>query len=203
MKSLFISIFLIVVCITNSNAQKDSTDRVGYIISGTVVAGNTNNILSGAHLISSSGYATKTNESGSFNLNVFEGDTLSISFVGYKTYTYSIPSNLKGKYLTKFILHKDSISLQEVEIFPWPTYAEFKKTFKELNFKDQEIKMEGVKLYQDRNVEAYNFTTLHLLTNPLSFIYDKLLDKKAKTKRRVDRRRATIRKSNLKQSLEY
>ena len=144
----------------------------------------------------------ETNEIGSFNLQVFEGDTLRVSFVGYKPYTYLIPKNKKGKYLTKFILFKDSINLQEIEIFPWPTYSDFKKAFKELDFKNEEIKMEGVKLYQDRNVKPYDFKMAHILTNPLSFLYDRLLDKKAKSRRRIERRRSTIKKAAQKHTLE-
>jgi hypothetical protein len=196
------SIILFLILFTTNLFFAFGQTDTNYIISGTVVDGKSKSLLAGAHLLSSKGVATKTNEIGLFELVVFEGDTLFISYVGYKTLTYIIPQNKSGKYLTKFSLSEDSISLQEVEIFPWPSYDDFKKAFEELNFKNQEIKMVGVRMYIDKNVEPWEFSTLHLFTNPLTFIYDRLLDKKAKQIRRIDRRRETIEKSAQKQTLE-
>lgn len=199
MKQNILFITLFTLCHFIASAQIDTT----YILSGTIVDGNKNTPLIGAHITSSSNLGTKTDQQGSFELIVTENDTLIISYIGYKTLAYIIPKNTFGKYLTKFNLYRDSISLQEVEIFPWPSYADFKKAFEELNFKDQEIKMKGVKMYQDRNIEPFEFNTLHILTNPLSFMYDKLLDKEAKLRRRIDRRREIIEKAAQKQTIEY
>ena len=168
-----------------------------YILSGTVVNGETNELLIGTHLITSQHFGTKTDETGVFSLTVFANDTLRVSFVGYKTLYYVVPYQEKGKYLIKFKLYTDSISLKEVEIFPWPSYEEFKKAFAELKSKEPEIKMEGVKMYQDRNIEPWEFSTLSILTNPISFMYDKLLDKKAKQLRRINRSRKTIKESSF------
>jgi hypothetical protein len=168
-----------------------------YTLVGTIVNGENNEMLSGAHLISTSAYATKTDENGNFNILLKENDTLKISFVGFKPYYYVAPKQDAGKYLIKFKLYTDSIILKEVEIFPWPSYSEFKKAFAELKSTEPEIKMEGVKLYQDRNIQPYQFSTLHLFTNPISYIYDKLLDKKAKQRRRIDRRTKTINDAGL------
>lgn len=166
------SFFIILTFIIFSKFSFGQSDSI--IISGTVIDGETNFPLSNVHLYSKNGMATKTNEEGVFELIVNENDSLKITHIGYKTLTYDIPHVTPGKYLTKFVLLKDSISLAEVEILPWPTYEEFKKVFEELNFKDQEIKMEGVRLYKDRNVEPFEFKTIHIITNPLSLLYDKL-----------------------------
>ena len=168
-----------------------------YILSGTVVNGETNELLIGAHLITSQHFGTKTDETGTFLLTVSANDTLRVSFVGYKTLYYVSTYQEKGKYLIKFKLFTDSISLNEVEIFPWPSYEEFKKAFAELKPTEPEIKMEGVKMYQDRNIEPWEFSTLNILTNPISFMYDKLLDKKAKQRRRLERSRKTIKESSF------
>lgn len=169
-----------------------------YILSGTVVNGETNELLIGAHLITHQHIGTKTDETGVFTINVAENDTITISYVGYKTMHYITPYQEKGKkYLIKFKLYTDSISLKEVEIFPWPSYEEFKKAFAELKSKEPEIKMEGVKLYQDRNINPLEFSALSILTNPISFMYDKLFDKKAKQRRRIIRSRKTIKESSF------
>lgn len=173
----------------------DST--ISYVLVGTVVNGETNELLVGTHLLSSNQFGTKTDETGTFSISVLPNDTLTISYIGYKTLTYVTPQQNSGKYLIKFKLYTDSITLQEVEIFPWPTYDEFKKAFAELKEHEPEIKMEGVKMYQDRNIEPWEFTMLHIFSNPISLIYDKLLDKKAKQRRRLDRRRETIKEASF------
>ena len=204
MKPFLIAILLITSSLSLTYGQTDTSNIQHYILSGTVVNGVNNAPLTGAHLLSSKGLATKTNEMGSFDITVVENDTLVISYIGFKTLTFIAPKNNAGKYLTKFNLYKDSISLKEVEIFPWPSYDDFKKAFEELNLKDQEIKMTGVKMYKDRNIEPYNYTLQSLLKdkNIISFMYDKLLDKEAKLRRRINRRRETIEKAAQKQTLE-
>lgn len=191
------SILLFLLIFFNTLCYSQTRDSSYYSLSGTVVNGENNELLSGAHLVSSSSFATKTDENGNFNINVKVNDTLKISYIGFKTYYYVAPHQNPGKYLIKFKLFTDSITLNEIEIFPWPSYSEFKKAFMELKPTEPEIKMEGVKLYQDRSIEPWEFKTIHLFTNPISYIYDKLLDKKAKQRRRIDRRIKTINNAGL------
>ena len=65
MKSIILILFT-----TNLFFAFGQTDT-NYIISGTVVDGTNNSLLVGAHLLSSNGVATKTNEIGLFELVVF------------------------------------------------------------------------------------------------------------------------------------
>ena len=197
--------FLLLFFFQFTKAQDKDTSS-NYILSGTVVNGETNELLIGAHLITNQYFGTKTDETGVFSINVAENDTLKISFVGYKTLYYAVPfqenaspNNLDGrsKFLIKFKLYTDSISLNEVEIFPWPSYEEFKKAFTALKPTEPEIKMEGVKMYQDRNIVPWEFPPLSIISNPISFLYDKLLDKKAKLRRRLERSRKTIKESSF------
>lgn len=105
---------------------------------------------------------------------------------------YVAPKKKNGKYLIKFKLYKDSVSLSEVEIFPYPTYKEFRKAFLAINKEHEKVKMKGVSMYTDKSRTANRPTVL----SPASFIYDKLFDKKAKMRRRLSRRRKTIKQSD-------
>lgn len=192
---VFLSFILFIFFQLTQAQIKDSS--TSYVLSGTVVNGETNELLIGAHLITSQNTGTKTEETGTFSMIVFPNDTLRISYVGYKTLHYVSPFQENGKYLIKFKLFADSISLNEVEIFPWPSYDEFKKAFTALKSHEPEIKMEGVKLYQDRSIEPWEFPPLSIISNPISFMYDKLLDKKAKLRRRLERKRKTIKESSF------
>ncbi len=187
-KDVAIIIFLF---ISTFSLNGQSIDSNNYILSGTVVNGSNNKPLSGANLLTSMNYGTKSDEVGEFNLYVYPNDTIKISYVGFKTINYIAPFKENGKYLIKFKMYRDSVSLAEIEIFPWPTYKEFKKAFLAIDKQNEKIEMVGITTYQDKSIEPVQPTIL----NPASFIYDKLFDKQAKLKRRLKRKRKVIKKS--------
>ncbi|MGB0882317.1 MAG: carboxypeptidase-like regulatory domain-containing protein [Vicingaceae bacterium] len=178
-------LFLLLTIISSfSYCQTDSS----YTLKGTVVDVNTNKPLPGAHIISSKNLGTKTNLQGNFTLSTTKNDTLTISFIGYKSAKYICKDKPKGEYLTKLKLAKDSVILDEIIVFPYPNYKEFKKAFIALNKEDEKIKIRGVKTY----VDVSNSPQKPSVLNPASYIYDRLFDKQAKLKRRLDRHRKTI-----------
>lgn len=183
MKKTLLSALLLTITFS-LYSQNNSVDSL-YILSGTVVDGSNNKLLEGAHLTTSRDYGTNTNPQGEFSINIFPNDTIKISFIGYKTLKYVAPHKKTGHYLIKFKLYQDSISLKEIEIFPYPTYAEFKKAFSEIDKQDEQVKIEGVKTYQDKVTTKKSPSPF----SPASFIYDRLFDKQAKLKRKLDRRR--------------
>lgn len=181
---------LIIVALIFSALSSFSQDSTSYVLSGTIVDGTNNVLLIGANLLTSRKIGTKTNENGDFEIIIYQKDTLKISYIGFKTIKYIAPQKDKGKYLIKFKMYKDSISLEEVEVFPWPTYKEFKKAFLTLNKESEQVKMKGVNMYTDKSRTAPAPSVL----NPASFIYDRLFDKKSKMRRRLTRRRKTIKR---------
>lgn len=193
---VFLFIFHYCAFTQADSTQADSTQS--FILKGTIVDGNSNELLMGSNILVNNDYGTKTNYNGEFTLKVKENDSLTISFIGYKSLHYIIPHKASGNYLTKFKLYKDSISLNEVEIFPYPTYEEFQEAFFNMDKQDEQIAMAGVKMYQDRIIhETYDMKLYHIFSNPISLIYDKLFDKKAKLNRKLDRRRNTIEKETM------
>lgn len=186
-----ISILVLLNCLS-INLIGQSTNS--YTLSGAIVVGTTNLPLVGANIISSNGFGTKSNSVGEFELSTSHNDTIKISYIGFKTIRYISPKKESGKYLIKFRMYADSISLAEVEIFPWPTYKEFKKSFLAMNKEDEKIKMKSVKMYIDKSRSIQTPSIL----SPASFIYDRLFDKKAKVRRRLARRRKTIKNSKYK-----
>ena len=182
-KETFITLLLFLFPII-SIGQTDSS----YILTGIIVDGLKNIPLPGTHVFTSSKTGTKTSINGVFTITVFYNDTISISYIGYKKVNYIAPKKSKGKYLTKFKLYKDSIILDEVQIFPYPSYKEFKAAFLALDKQSERVQINGVKTYVDKIRTPYKPSFL----NPASFIYDRLFDKQAKLKRRLNRYRKTI-----------
>ncbi len=182
-------LFILISSTAFAQIESDSS----YVLIGTVVNGENNNLLSGANIITSYNFGTKSNELGEFSIHTQKNDTITISFVGYKTLKYVAPDKKPGKYLVKFKMYRDSISLREVEVFPYPTYEEFKAAFIEHDKQDEQIKIEGIKTYVDRDV-SYKAPSAF---SPASFIYDKLFDKSAKTRRKLNRRSDKVNNSAI------
>ena len=196
MLKIFAYLTLYFSAVLNLFSQNDTTQT--YLLKGTVVSGYSNEILIGAHLVVNNNYGAQTNALGEFSVSVKENDSLLISFIGFKTLLFVVPYQNKGNYLTKFKLYIDSVSLAEVEIFPYPTYKEFKDAFLAMDKQDEQIKMAGVKMYQDRIIhETLDLPLVAIFSNPVSLIYDRLFDKKSKLKRRLARRKNTIQKATM------
>lgn len=189
MRKILILHFITFISLT-AFSQINTQDSL-YILSGTVVNGNNNVLLEGTHLTSSKGIGTYTNPQGGFSLNIKCGDTIKISHIGFKTLEYIAPYNTPGQYLIKFKLYADSISLDEIAVFPYPTYKEFKEAFSQMDKQDEQIEIKGVKTYVDKKTTPYTPTVF----NPVSFIYDRLFDKQTKLKRKLDKRRKSINES--------
>lgn len=191
-------LFIIIISSTSLVLYSQNDSNQTFVLKGTIVNGYNNELLAGAHITVNKAYGTQTNNLGGFTLSVKGNDSLIVSFIGFKPLLYIVPQHEKGNYLTKFKLFIDSVSLAEVEIFPYPTYEEFKEAFIAMDKQDEQIEMAGVKMYQDRIVhETYNLPLTAIFTSPVSLIYDKLFDKKAKLKRKLERRKKTIEKAKM------
>jgi hypothetical protein len=67
---------------------------------------------------------------GFFSKVVLPGDTLIFSAYGYKTSTYVVPDSLKDdRYSIIHMMHKDTLNLPEVTVYPWPSKEDFARYF--------------------------------------------------------------------------
>lgn len=77
---------------------------------------------------------------GFFNMVVSPGDELEFYSVSHKNRSYKIADTLKQKYYYAIqILTKDTVQLDVVTVYPWPTKEEFKKAFLALDLNDTDI----------------------------------------------------------------
>ena len=75
-------------------------------------------------------FGTVSDNSGHFSFTASEGDTLRFTSVGYFDAYFIMPKKLAGNsYSLIQLLRKETILLEEVVIFPWPEYDQFKKAF--------------------------------------------------------------------------
>ncbi len=91
-------------------------------------------------LIRGANRGTVTNYYGFFSLVVSPGDELQFFSVNHKNRVYKVPDSLKQKYYYALqVLTKDTVELQSVDVYPWPTREEFRKAFLALDLKDTDF----------------------------------------------------------------
>lgn len=113
------------------NSRPEERSRRIIQLSGLVVTGDSLKPVPFATvMIKNTRRGTSTNYHGFFSLGVRELDTLVFSSVGYKKSYYIVPDTLKeSKYSAIQMLTKDTIHLDEMVIYPWPTRRQFKYAF--------------------------------------------------------------------------
>ena len=75
-------------------------------------------------------YGTSSDNNGYFSIFINPGQTLAFSSVGYKEAVFVMPFDSKGsQYSLIQLMRKETVLLEEVLVFPWPTMDNFKKAF--------------------------------------------------------------------------
>ncbi len=83
---------------------------------------------------------TVTDKEGLFSLVVKDNDTVWFSSIGYETDTFVVPDTVNQFILFENItMSQDTIEIQQLDIYPWNTYAEFKEAFESLHVEDKEM----------------------------------------------------------------
>jgi len=71
---------------------------------------------------------TISEQTGIYSLISLPGDTVYVSALGYKRFTFEVPATVDGRlYKKDLVLVSDTISIEGVSIFPWKSYGEFKQ----------------------------------------------------------------------------
>jgi len=82
---------------------------------------------------------TISDRSGIFSIITEPQDTIIFSSVGYKLTYFEMPALiLDYHYNHDVIMERDTILLEEVIVFPWPTYEEFKEAFLSLELPEDD-----------------------------------------------------------------
>ncbi|MEY4520827.1 MAG: hypothetical protein RIT10_12 [Bacteroidota bacterium] len=70
---------------------------------------------------------------GFFSMVVLPGDTLLFSNFNYSTSTYIVPDTLKeNRYSMIHVMHRDTVNLPAVTVYPWPSREDFARAFVEM-----------------------------------------------------------------------
>lgn len=76
---------------------------------------------------------------GFFSMVINAGDELEFYSISHKRRSFKIADTLQNKYYYAIqVLTKDTIQLQTVDVYPWPTKDEFRRAFLALNLSDSD-----------------------------------------------------------------
>jgi hypothetical protein len=125
-----------------------------------------------AHIINiSANIGTLTNYDGEFMMHVLPEDTLKFSSIGYKTSLMIIPYT-DNKLYKKIYLDKDTVSLAETIIYPYPASLEaLRKEFLTVEIEEKEPQI-------DLHLELANIEPEPrseggvIISGPISFLYE-------------------------------
>ena len=133
----FTAIGLVLISALHVTAQ-DSTNVVPDVevvqISGMVVTGDSLAPLPYATVFRSRDLrGTMTDVNGFFSIPALAGDTITVSSVGYLTQAFEVPEDLELPRMNVVQpLGRDTVSLEEAFIYPWPTRERFREEFLQL-----------------------------------------------------------------------
>lgn len=106
--------------------------------------------LPGVHVyVPKAGRGTVTNPLGFFSMPVLVGDSVVISYLGYRKQHYKIPNNIGDAITIVVELSPDTTYLPELTIFPYPTEQFFKQAILAMDLPQKEEED-----YLKRNMDA-------------------------------------------------
>lgn len=88
-------------------------------------------------LVKSNPRGAISNDRGYFNFVAVEGDTVHFTAIGFKNNFTIIPSKVEQQAWSVIeVMERDTFSLEEVTVYPWPSKDDFKNAFLNLKLGD-------------------------------------------------------------------
>ena len=139
MKKKLLIILLMLLAGKDLRAQ---VSRALIQFSGVVVANDSLQPIPYTNvMIKNTNRGTLTDYYGFFSFVAMKGDTIEFNYLGYKKANFIIPDTLsEERYSLIQVLIRDTLTLKEAVIYPWPSKEEFKRAFVQLKVPDDDLK---------------------------------------------------------------
>ena len=131
---------LLLLASTVSQAQPDQRPLVQF--SGVVVTDSLAPVPWATIMIKDSFRGTISDVFGYFSLVAQEGDTLQFSALGYQRSQYVVPDSLtQSRYSMIHVMIRDTVMLETVKVYPWPSKEQFRDAFLNLRLPDDDFQL--------------------------------------------------------------
>mgnify|MGYP006072788335 FL=1 len=148
MKKVYFFLFAFIT-LSATWAQEESNNLIQF--SGVVVTMDSLSPVPFATImVKNTSRGTTSDYYGYFSFVAQPNDTLIFSSIGFKDSDFIVPNELEGnRYSLIHSMLRDTVELDEVEIFPWPTPAQFKEAFLALDLPDDDLEIMRRNLSED------------------------------------------------------
>jgi hypothetical protein len=137
-----LSCFLLLgTCICNAQTPAKAKEERLIQLSGLVVEGDSlKGVPFTSIVIKRTGRGAVTDFEGFFTLIAKPGDVIEFVNLGYKDAEYTIPDTLKATHFSIVqTIHRDTFTLKQVDIYPWPNKEDFKADFLKRNVANSDL----------------------------------------------------------------
>ena len=134
------SLLLLVLLSAFALQAQNPAERRLVQFSGVVVTGDSLEPVPFTSILTRGSYrGTISDVYGYYSFVAQAGDTLEFAAVGFKRGNYVIPDTLKdSKYSMIHVLFPDTMLLNPLDVYPWPSREQFRDAFLALNVADDE-----------------------------------------------------------------
>ncbi len=141
LKSLFIKLIFVFLFGTPLFSVAQVSDSTLVQFSGVVVTADSLKPIPFVNIfIKDSWRGTITDLYGFFSFVAHKNDEILFNAMGYKTSHFTIPDTIHStRYSLIQVMRMDTLMLNETQIYPWPTYEQFKNAFVNTNIPDDEL----------------------------------------------------------------
>lgn len=131
MKRCLIISLLVLVCGISASGQDTISPSQSVRVVGAIVDADDHVAIPYVNVsIAGTRYGTSADASGYFSIFINPGDTLLFSSIGYQTAAFVMPFSLEGhEYSLLQLMRKETVLLEEVVVFPWPSLEDFEEAF--------------------------------------------------------------------------
>ena len=184
MKRLIIIGFIFLYCLSSKAQNKY------FPIKGSVISADSLSPIPDAHILSElSYYGTTSDIYGKFSMLIRDIDSLKISSVGFVTRYINIKHDNIDANNFKILMQRDTVMLQDVEVFPYLNYQTVKEMFSEMPIEKPMI-IKGI----NDNIEDFLYQKPKKIPDdkgilsPVQTLYNRF-NKKERLKRKLERNR--------------
>ena len=184
MKRLIIIGFIFLYCLSSKAQNKY------FPIKGSVISADSLSPIPDVHILSElSYYGTTSDINGKFSMLIRDIDSLKISSVGFVTRYINIKHDSIDANNFKILMQRDTVMLQDVEVFPYHNYQTVKEMFSEMPIEKPMI-IKGI----NDNIEDFLYQKPKKIPDdkgilsPVQTLYNRF-NKKERLKRKLERNR--------------
>jgi len=139
--NLLLILWILIGCTGQKSARAQVNDSTLVQFSGVVVTADSLKPIPFVNIfIKDSWRGTITDLYGFFSFVAHRNDDITFNALGYKMAQFTIPDTIRSnRYSMIQVMRMDTLILNETEIYPWPTYEQFKEAFVHTNIPDDDL----------------------------------------------------------------